>query len=748
MAFIEKFKLFFLDLQTVLLELVDLLFQNKKKIFFTVFTAGSLFMVLLFGSVYIHYRIYKPDYEKELERYKLWLSDTDLFPDKPTVLIYANDKTLIGEYYAEQHSRMSLNRCANLTWLKRAAVSAEDQDFYHHRGLSYRGILRALINNILSLRFREGASSITQQVAKNVFLPKGIPDIIRKAYEFYFVRLIEKHLTKDETLCLYLNKIYMGEGRYGAEQASQFYFRKPPEELGPVEAGMIVGLFPSPVYYSPLYSIERSMKKTEMVLSALARDKFLKEENQEKLLESFIKKYQVVNTEEEESPGTIGIYGANRYFRLNLAPDVNEYVRQFLLETIPEEELLNGNLRVYTTIDPIRQSAALSAIRSGVEKIRKESQFPETLTREEKRKILHANNGVFLSVEPYRAEILAMVGGYNISEDEYSNNSRIWKMLRQPGSSIKGLLYALALETGTVTPESVVRDEKINYGGYSPANWYDGYLGDISIQEAVAKSVNTIAVTTLKQMGVSHMRDALTEITGAPSSRFASNLSLALGSGEVTPMELVKIYAGILNGGTVIQPYLIERIEDSEGQAVYDHSPPLTQSRFLSEDAATDAVTLLQSPVTLEGGTAEWIGRYLKKNQFDFEVAAKTGTVQSDAAIQKKFPGMKGVHDAWFVAMVPDEVNVIWFGNDLGAPFPGGGSGSGGSAWLNYAATALKGRVSGKLPRKRDSFFQSIFSWRKKEKQTGVEKEANGVAPPSQGISDPFLDTPPSDQPD
>jgi membrane peptidoglycan carboxypeptidase len=663
------------------------------------------FFLLLPTATYLYYLTGRAKIGEDISLYKKWLSRDASIPERPPVRIVSRNGETIGEYLIEKNSVMELNRCSHLSHLKKAAVSSEDRNFYEHSGISLRGILRAFINNIISFRFREGASSITQQLARNVFISHKMPDIIRKFYEIFTAFQIERTMTKDEILCLYLNRIYMGEGRYGAEQAAEFYFRKPPEELDAAEAAMIVGLFPSPVYYSPLNDISNSLKKQELVLDAMIRDGHLKEAEKKALLASFRRRYGV-DEKGEVTSGTIGIYGANTNFRMNLAPDVNEYVRKFFIKEIPEEFLGYDRLTVHTTISVSRQRAAIEAMRSAVRTVRQATAIPEQM-KKRSGEITDALNGVFLSVDPNSGDILAMVGGYDISEYRFSNLNRIWNMRRQPGSTIKGFLYALALDEGILNVDSNVNDAAIQYSGYQPKNWYGDYKGEIPLRTAVAESVNTVAVETLRELGPRSFIDKLSRASGT-DLEYEPNLSLALGSGELTPVELAKTYSVILNGGKSVDPHLITRIEDSSGNILYEYEPT-SSSRVISEQAARDARSLLESVILDQNATAEWIGRILKERGALFPVAAKTGTVRSDPKIRKKFSGMSGVHDAWFVALVPGEANVVWIGSDIGAPFPGSGAGSAGSAWLYYALNALKGNIPDRFETDEGSFFSGIF---------------------------------------
>lgn len=677
--------------------LLDRIAGNWQKLLLRAVLIVGIGLALLTGGVFVRFLYDRAEIVQSLEKEKLWLRGSGDRPAKPLIQIYANDDTLIGEYLPQRESRIPLDACkTQLVWLSRAAVSAEDRDFHTHGGVSYRGIFRAFLNNIRFLSVREGGGSITQQVARNLYISRSTPGLIRKIYETFTAWLIESKLDKNEILCLYLNRIYMGEGRLGAEEASWFYFRKPPMNLDAAEASMIVGLFPSPVRYSPLNKIEFSMRKQEKVLAALERDGWIKPGEAAGIIRNFKARYEITDS----SPGKIGLYGASRDFRLNSAPAANDRVRQFLYETIPEEIVREGGLSVRTTIDPLRQAAALESMRKGIERVRGE------MVRQSSRKdfaMLQSRrlNGTLVAMDARTGELRALVGGYGVVET--GSSDRIWKMQRQPGSAIKGFLYATALDADKIDFEADVIDEPVNIGGYQPRNSYGTFKGRLTLRQAVALSCNTVAVRTLNDLGASTFRDrigtALEMSFFDTRERFPANLTLALGSGEMTPLEMARLYGILLNEGYTVRPTLIKSVTDKSGSVIWQ-AESNSGYRVLSERATAQALDLLRGVVDPEDeGTAGWIGQQRLKNPafLPFPVAGKSGTVQTVPEVARKFPGLSGVHDAWFVGLVPGEVAVVWIGQDEGAPFPGGGSGTAGSIWAEYANTGIRG-VNGDFP--------------------------------------------------
>ncbi len=684
-----------------------ILISRRIRLFRWIFLGIASLIVFLFiytAVVAIIYLNDRSEIATTIQNYREYLYGHSGFEPRAPIRILDRNGVIIGEMLPERDNRVTLQSCQNMAWLKRAAVSSEDRNFYEHHGVSLRGVFRAFVNNLLSLSIREGAGSITMQLARNVLTDRS-HSLYRKIYETFSAFQIESLLSKDEILCMYLNRVYMGEGRIGAIEASYYYFRKPPEQLTAPEAAMIVGLFPSPVRYSPQNDILESLKKQSMVMDTLVRDGFLTDKKKDALLKQFIKNYRVSSDPEKPDSGTIGAYGASRDFRLyHPAPAANEAVKEFLFANFNEDDIRKGGWTVYTTIDAAREAAALDGIHSSVEGVR--NQMREKAKGVDSTTLTHyveRLNGVMVVLEPSSGDILAIVGGYAVA-DGGSMTYRIWKMVRQPGSAIKGFLYGLAMDKEIIDINSKVVDARLE-GDYSPNNWYRGYKGEMPLKDAVALSVNTVAVKTLADLGVDNFRLALGQALELgyfeSFSRFPDSVTLALGSAEMTPMELARTYALLLNDGYVVRPRLILRVDDADGNPIWDGSSTVKSTRqVMSAGSAARAVFLLRSVIDEKEGTASWIGNQIRKNPnyLPFPVAGKSGTVQTVDQVRKKFPGMSGAHDAWFVGLAPGEVGVVWIGNDEGVPFPGSGSGSAGSAWATYASRALPGKIHGLFP--------------------------------------------------
>ena len=469
-------------------------FLRIAKNFFLFF---SIILCVYISIVILTYLSNRNEIAVKVLEYKKWVNGyTNQITEKP-IKIFSAQNELIGNYTPIRGSFINTNRCSALKWLNIVTVEIEDQKFYSHHGFSISSSFRALWHDLLALNLVEGGGTITQQLARTLFTGNK-RSIYRKLYETLIAMQMEDLLSKNEILCLYLNKIYMGEGRSGAEQASWFYFNKAPENLDLAEAAMIVGIFPRPALYSPLNNIAFSLKKQKLILDKLNKNKKITLVQKNKAIKDFQKKYKVSLFSTDS--GNIGLYGASRNFTNNLAPTANDYIKSVLYKIIPEEIILKGNLNVYTTINLDRERKAMYVMHKFTDKFRKQMLKSNTKADEiYLKKLVDRLNGAFVSLDANTGAVLAVVGAFDINENNSSH--RIWNMYRQPGSSIKGILYATALEEKILQINSTVSDLP-SETSYKPKNWNKKYLGEIALSKAVAMSVNSVAINTLKKLGV------------------------------------------------------------------------------------------------------------------------------------------------------------------------------------------------------------------------------------------------------
>ncbi|GBF50137.1 penicillin binding protein 1 [Leptospira ryugenii] len=676
---------------------------NKRQtiLLFSIFF--FIFLLLFFtGGAYVVWSGERARVEKSLEKYRSEVSNFyDSFQPK-SIKILDRSGTVIGEFYRRNFRPIRTDNLSKNNIIIWSLLSSEDREFFNHSGVNYSAIIRAVLTNLVQFRLSQGGSTITQQLSK-LTLNLGRRNLFNKITELYCTFYIESQFSKEEILAMYLNQIFLGEGNTGVEEAARYYFRKPASELTAEEAAMLVGIIPAPSVYNPIRNLGIALNRQKRVLYDMARNPELHPAPKEipkkfnDQIEVNIKKFRSIYKVKEfkDDDGNprytseIGKYGADKDFRINLAPDFNTEIRRFVLDTFSEEDLEERGLVVYSTLDLEKQRMAEDALRIGIDGVRSE------LSKEEReysskgksdlseltKTILPQMTGSFISLDPETGDIEALVGGYKISNSFRFNRAE--EARRQPGSTIKALVYALAFEKRIVNPSSKIKDEKLDISGYSPKNWYKGYRGDMTVRTALAQSVNTVSVKLLDQIGINYFLSKLSSILFLPEdevkSRFQKNLSLALGSGELSPMELATIYATLLNGGRRVVPRKIIKITDLDGNEFYQSPTNEATEQILDPVACAMAVNTLESVLT-EEGTMNVKKISGEPNLF----AGKTGTVQSPKVKKSRWAGLKGVRDVWFAGFAPRNVTVVWVGHDEGAPFPGSGSGVAGGIWIKF----------------------------------------------------------------
>ncbi|TGL63391.1 transglycosylase domain-containing protein [Leptospira sarikeiensis] len=667
--------------------------------------AGIAILSFFIGGSYVVWLSKQEEVARNLETFQREVSDAyDPNEIKPIRILDKNGK-LIGEFSRRKFRPIRTDNLVNHGNIIWALLSSEDRDFYQHNGVNFSALGRAIIVNLTTFR-RQGGSTLTQQLAK-LTLDLGARSIFNKLTEFYCTFYLESKFDKETILAMYLNRIFLGEGNNGVEEASRYYFNKPAYELTPAEAALLVGTIPAPSNFNAVRNPKIALKRQKMVLTAMAQFQNLHpnpssiEKKFEKRIEQNIRQfrsdYKVEEIKEEEDKilviSEIGKYGFDKDFTINLASDFNFGIRQFVIDNFSEIDFESRGMNVYTTLDYDKQEAAERSLREGIESVRKKLseekaaylKAGKTEEVSKENKIIENMNGSLISINPSNGYVEAMVGSYKISNIFRMN--RAISAVRQPGSAIKGLVYQMAFEKRIATPTSIVVDEPIKIGGYAPKNWYKGHRGAMQVRVAFAQSVNTIAVKFMDEIGVSDFIHTLGKILDLDSSelsrRFQPNLTLALGSGELSPKELATIYATIANNGKKVKPVEILRITDFEGSELYMNNlpDPKEAEQILDPVACAMTLNLLEAVVSEEGTL-----KIALKDGEKFPLGGKTGTVQSPKEAQQRWGSRKGVRDVWFAGVNPNLVTTVWVGNDLGAPFPGSGSGTSGSIWFRYVS--------------------------------------------------------------
>ncbi len=525
-----------------------------------------------------------------------------------TSKIYDRNNRVVGEIFIEKRTLVPYK--AIPARVVNAFVAAEDANFFKHKGVDYVAIVRALFRDVLSGGYAQGASTITQQTVKSLFLTPE-KSISRKLKEIILAYRIEGKLTKEEILYLYLNQIYLGDGAYGVEAAAQTYFGKDVSSLTLGEGALLAGLAQAPSRYSPRSHFDKAKARQRYVLRRMVEEGFVKQE------------------EADAAYNTRLILAPPSSFR-SKASYFLEYVRLYLQERYGAETVNRNELRIYTTIDDRLQEAATDALKEGVRQMEERNRY-------------QGLQGALVCIDPNTGGVLAMVGGVDFAASQFN---RALQARRQPGSAFKPIIYSAALDKGK-TVVSTAYDSPIEFERSETEMWkpknYDGtFLGPIPLLEALAKSRNLATVRLLNDIGVDTAIQMARNL--GITSPIERNLSIALGSSGVTPLELVPAYATLANGGQRPPPFFIREVQDAAGN-VLERTEPRTVPAVPPETAYL-TIRLMQE-VLRTGTAASYKG--LSPN-----LAGKTGTTNENT-------------DAWFVGGSPDLMAAVWVGFDTPA---------------------------------------------------------------------------------
>ncbi len=652
---------------------------------------------------------------------------TDYQPKIP-LRVYTAEGALIGEFGEERRSVISIRDIP--AQLKDAILAAEDERFYQHKGIDYLGVLRAAYANLVQGGRRQGASTITMQVARNFFLTTE-KTLTRKLYEALLAFKIEHSLSKDQILELYVNQIYLGQRAYGFAAASQVYFGKSVKQLSLAESAMLAGLPKAPSAYNPVANPQRARLRQQYVLRRMRELGHVSEQEYGEALKAQLQ----IKRELDEFPVH--------------AEYVAEMVRQAVYEHYPEDVYTRG-FRVYTTIRTADQEAANAALRRGVLEydrrhgyrgpeahadlpasagaddyddaladypdvfdlraavvleagpslvtagLRNGGAFdaktaaPKRITRGAIIRVQRDEKNVwqiaqlpeveaaFVSLDPETGAVRALVGGFDFGRNKFNHVTQAW---RQPGSSFKPFIYSASLEKG-YTPATVVLDEPVVVEAavtgsqrWEPKNYDGKFEGPMRLRTALAKSKNMVSVRLLQDITPKYAQDYVTRF-GFEPDKHPPYLTMALGAGSVTPMQMARAYAVFANGGFLVQPYVIQRIVDDRGEPLGLAKPARAGDETLRVIDARNAFIMdsMMQDVTRYGTAA----RASKLGRRD--LAGKTGTTNDFV-------------DGWFCGYMPSLVGIAWLGFDqpktLGRNQTGGQVGL--PIWIEYMGRVLKG---------------------------------------------------------
>lgn len=532
---------------------------------------------------------------------------------KPSAVsrVYSSDNQLLAEFFAEKRDPVPLSQIPKD--LITALVETEDRQFYAHSGVDLKGIARAIVHDIMAGEFVEGASTLTQQLSKTLFLTSK-KTVSRKIQEAILSFQLERRYTKDEILEFYLNQVYFGSGAYGVEAAANIFFGKHVNELSLSECALVAAMPRSPSRYSPLINPELSVKRRNIVLKVL-------------LNRGYISKDVYLAAESDPLMTDKGVR------RKNKAPYFIEYIKTELESLVGSSRLYKGGLSIYTTLDSDYQQTAEASVERHLDILEKrmrangiEGQGPQC-------------GVIALSVDT--GAVLVMVGGKNYDISPYN---RATMAKRQPGSAFKAFVYACAVEKG-YSQNMVILDAPVSYDGahpdmpWEPENYSKTYLGEITLRKALALSKNIPSIRLIETLGPLPVVE-LAHRMGI-ESRLNPNLSLALGTSETTLFEMTKAYSVFPGRGQKAAPFAIARIEDRNGRGIYHWD--IEKNRVMSRQDAAIVTSMLEGVVS--EGTAT------QATRLDRPVAGKTGTTDH-------------CKDALFIGFSPSVTLGVWVGRD------------------------------------------------------------------------------------
>ena len=671
------------------------------------------------------------------------ISDLADYRPKLPLRVYSAEGALLGEFGEERRNLTPISEIPQV--MKDAVLAIEDARFFQHGGVDYKGMLRAGLANLGRVK-SQGASTITMQVARNVYLSSE-KTFTRKIYEILLTFKLEHLLTKDQILEIYMNQIYLGNRAYGFAAASEAYFGKPLKSLSVAEAAMLAGLPKAPSAYNPISNPKRARLRQQYIIERM-------EEN------GFITAQQAAQAKSEELKIRTGPDNTRIH-----AEYVAEMARQLIFTQYGNEAYTRG-LNVYTTLNAAEQEAAYGSLRRGIMDYERRQQYrgPEkfvalpsnpqevedaiddalanhpdngdvlsaVVLEASARKIVAARangdtleitgdglkpaqsglsdkappnikirrgavirvvktpknaweitqlpevEGAFVAVDPRSGAIRALVGGFDFDKNKFNHAAQAW---RQPGSSFKPFIYSAALEKG-FTPATVVNDAPLFFdagvtGGqpWEPKNYDGKYDGPMTLRTGLAKSKNMISIRILQAVGPKTAQEWITRF-GFEADKHPAYLTMALGAGSVTPLQMATAYSVFANGGYRVNPWLIAKVTDHKGRVISETTPPTLSDQPRAIDARNAFImnSLLQE--VTRSGTAARAQATLKRP----DLYGKTGTTNDSV-------------DAWFAGYQPTITAVTWIGYDtprnLGSRETGGGLSL--PVWIGFMERALKG---------------------------------------------------------
>ena len=575
---------------------------------------------------------------------------------EPGIMILANNGSVLSQQGAFFGDAARISDLPD--YVPGAVIAIEDRRFRSHFGIDPMGLARDMTRNVLAGRMVQGGSTLTQQLAKNLFLTQE-KTATRKAQEAVLALWLEYKFTKDEILQLYLNRVYFGSGAYGIEQAAHTYYNKSAAELTIMEAATMAGVLKAPSNYNPAKNADAAMTRAKLVIGAMVDTNFISSD------------------EAAEAVDTAG----------GVTPEAALPAKQYAVDWITKQLPLlvknyDQSIVIETTIDSNIQTNAERVLRKRLN---------------ESGKKLHVSEGAIVVMDPTGA-VIAMLGGKSYQKSQYN---RAISASRQPGSAFKPFVYAAAMENG-FNPDSVQIDEPLRIGNWSPENYKQQYLGPVSLEQAFAQSINTVAAKLAVAVGIENVAKVAQRF--GITSTLTRDASLSLGTSEVSPIELTTAYVPFANGGNAVQPYVVKRIVTRDGKVLYERKGD-GLGRVISQNNLGEMNRLFRAVV--QNGTGV-------KAQFgNFDIGGKTGTSQN-------------YRDAWFVGFTPYLIAGVWMGNDDNSPTKNVTGGSlPAQVWRDVMEPAHQGLSVAVLP----GYVQPLDQNLTTENQAASEDQVADAAP-------------------
>lgn len=589
------------------------MWKKILKIAACVIVAGGITGAVAAALIVNHYKKEIPNITELVESYT---------PSIPTQIFDRNGK-VIDIVYKESRVPVKFENVPQV--VKDAFLAIEDRRFYSHYGIDPIGLVRAIFINMSSGRARQGASSFTQQLARNAFLSHD-KKLSRKVKEAILTLEIEKRYTKDEIFEKYLNEIYFGEGDYGIRSASLSLFKKEPKDLNLAESAMLAGMPNRPGAFNPRKNLRLSLGRTQIVLGQMLKyDKISKEEYEKAMSHKFILEENLPKNYDfsKVNKDTTTIVYKKGFVNKSKVPSFTDTVQELLAKKFDEETIYNGGLKVYTTLDFDIQNAA-EEVFNNYDPLVKDKELQGAMVT------LNSSNG----------HVISIIGGKHFQP---GNFNRAIDAKRQVGSAFKPFVYLSAIIDGK-SENTIVEDSRVVFGTWAPKNVGTLYRKNATLLEGLDKSVNMISIKLLRDLGHEKLVDTVKKTKANLNP--PNDLTASLGSLVGTPMELAKGYAVFSNGGYAVEPVFLLEVRDKNDNTLYKAVPTIEKT-FDSEDIALMTNLLISSTKTGTSRSAQVKTKYGKT----IEQAGKTGTTNDARTV-------------WYAGFTPELVTTIYLGYD------------------------------------------------------------------------------------